>query len=90
MFKNGWYLNSKYIRSNNYNQRPKGCNIDLVVIHCISLPEGEYDNQNVEGFFQNKLNCSLDKSFESLEGVKVSAHFYIKKMWGDYSVCICR
>ena len=79
MFKDGWYLNSKHIRSDNYNQRPKGCDIDLVVIHCISLPEGEYDNQNVENLFQNKLDCSLDESFGSLEGIKVSAHFYIKR-----------
>ena len=79
MFKDGWYLNSKHICSDNYNQRPKDCDIDLVVIHCISLPEGKYDNQNVENFFQNKLDYSLDDSFESLEGVKVSAHFYVKR-----------
>lgn len=79
MFKDGWYLASQQIKSNNYNQRPSDCSVDLVVIHCISLPEGQYDNQNVENFFQNKLNCSLDKSFESLQDVKVSAHFYIKR-----------
>ena len=79
MFKDGWHLNLKHIRSDNYNQRPRGCGIDLVVIHCISLPEGEYDNQNVENLFQNKLDCRLDESFKSLDGVKVSAHFYIKR-----------
>ena len=50
-----------------------------MVIHCISLPEGKYDNQNVENLFQNNLNCNLHESFESLDGVKVSAHFYIKR-----------
>ncbi|MFT4694725.1 MAG: AmpD protein [Francisella sp.] len=81
MFKDGWYLGCKYIQSENYNQRSSNddCDIDLVVIHCISLPEGAYDNQNVENLFQNKLECGLDKSFESLEDVKVSAHFYIKR-----------
>ncbi len=81
MFKNGWYLSAKHVQSDNYNQRPNSnyCAIDLVVVHCISLPEGEYNNQNVESLFQNKLDCSLDKSFKSLEGVKVSAHFYIKR-----------
>jgi AmpD protein len=83
MFKDGWYLGCKHIQSDNYNERPKSdgvsCDISLVVIHCISLPEGEYNNQNVESLFQNKLDCSLDKGFKSLEGVKVSAHFYIKR-----------
>ena len=83
MFKDGWYLGCKHIQSDNYSERPKSdgasCDISLIVMHCISLPEGEYDNHNVESFFQNKLDCSLNKSFESLEGVKVSAHFYIKR-----------
>ncbi len=39
----------------------------------------KYDNQNVENLFQNNLNCNLHESFESLDGVKVSAHFYIKR-----------
>ena len=83
MFKDGWYLGCKHIQSDNYNERPKSdgvsYDISLVVIHCISLPEGKYANQNVENLFQNNLNCNLHESFESLNGVKVSAHFYIKR-----------
>ncbi|AEE87975.1 N-acetylmuramoyl-L-alanine amidase AmpD [Francisella cf. novicida Fx1] len=79
MFNQGWYKKAKCIKSPNFNQRADKNDISLVVIHCISLPEGEYANCNVEKFFTNQLDCSLHPSFASLEGVEVSAHFYIKR-----------
>lgn len=79
MFKHGWYKKAKYIVSENFNKRPDNIEISLVVIHCISLPEGKYLNTNVEDLFLNKLKCDSHKSFTDLEGVKVSAHFYIKR-----------
>ena len=78
MFENGWYADAKHLRSPNFNQRPNG-EVSLAVIHCISLPEGEYNNSNVEDFFQNKLEISAHESFESVMNVMVSAHFYIKR-----------
>ncbi|QIW10801.1 1,6-anhydro-N-acetylmuramyl-L-alanine amidase AmpD [Francisella sp. LA112445] len=79
MFNQGWYKKAKHIVSKNFNQRPSDLEINLVVIHCISLPEGEYLNDNVENLFRNKLDCESHKSFADLEGVEVSAHFYIKR-----------
>ncbi|KFJ42203.1 1,6-anhydro-N-acetylmuramyl-L-alanine amidase AmpD [Francisella philomiragia] len=79
MFDKGWYKKAKHIKSPNFNQRPNINDISLVVIHCISLPEGKYDNTNVEKFFTNNLDCQQHTSFESLNGVEVSAHFYIKR-----------
>jgi AmpD protein len=80
MFNQGWYKKAKHIVSENFNQRPNNIEISLVLIHCISLPEGEYLNNNVEDLFMNKLDCNLHKSFADLEEVKVSAHFYIKRI----------
>lgn len=79
MFKKGWYKKSQHIKSPNFNHRPDKNDISLVVIHCISLPEGEYQNTNVEKLFTNTLDCNQHESFSSLEGVEVSAHFYIKR-----------
>jgi AmpD protein len=79
MFINGWYSNATHIKSDNFSSRPIKSDISLVVMHCISLPEGLYDNDNVESLFTNSLDCNLDESFTSLVGVKVSAHFYIKR-----------
>jgi len=79
MFKQGWYKKSQHIKSSNFNQRPKENDISLVVIHCISLPEGDYNNDNVESLFTNTLDDNQHESFDSLKGVEVSAHFYIKR-----------
>lgn len=79
MFEKGWYKKAIHIASPNFNSRPNVCDISLVVIHCISLPEGKYANMNVEDLFTNQLDCSQDISLYDLEGVKVSAHFYIKR-----------
>ena len=54
-------------------------NIDLVVIHCISLPEGAFNNDNPTKLFLNELDFEKHDSFKSLEGLKVSAHILIER-----------
>ncbi len=77
----GWCSFAKKIESPNYNNRPSGerGEVSLLVIHCISLPEGSYDNDNVETFFLNQLDYTQDERFQSLRTLKVSSHFYIKR-----------
>ncbi|WP_016955494.1 1,6-anhydro-N-acetylmuramyl-L-alanine amidase AmpD [Catenovulum agarivorans] len=62
-----------------YNQRPQGCDIDLLVIHCISLPEGQYGLPYIEDLFLGCLDCTKHPSFIDLQGLEVSAHFLIKR-----------
>ena len=47
--------NSLYIESPNFDDRPKDIETDTIIIHSISLPEMEYDNDHVSLLFQNKL-----------------------------------
>ena len=61
------------------NQSDRSENIDLVVIHCISLPEGSFNNDNPTKLFLNELNFEKHDSFKSLEGLKVSAHILIER-----------
>ena len=77
--KNHKISNIQFLDSPNFNTRPKDAIIDLVVIHCISLPRGKYKNTNVEKFFLNELDPSHDKNFKETEGLKVSSHLYIKR-----------
>jgi len=63
--------------SPNFSERKNG--IDLVVIHCISLPEGIYGNSNIEDLFLNKIDCLKHDSFKSLENLKVSSHLLVKR-----------
>ena len=75
----GWYQKARILPSPNFNLRPTPDDISLLVIHCISLPEGEYDNDHVEAFFLNQLDVKQDASFLTLAGLHVSSHFYIKR-----------
>jgi len=79
MFDKGWYSAATHLQSPNFNKRPDVTDISLAVIHCISLPNGDYNNSNVEDFFQNKLDIPTHESFASISEVMVSAHFFIKR-----------
>lgn len=53
--------------------------LDMLVIHCISLPRGEYGTGYVNNLFLGCLDCSAHESFSSLAGLEVSAHFLIER-----------
>ncbi|TMP36668.1 1,6-anhydro-N-acetylmuramyl-L-alanine amidase AmpD [Pseudoalteromonas rubra] len=65
--------------SPHYNERPAECQPSLLVIHCISLPEGEYGGDYIDNLFMGTLDCQAHPSFESLRGVRVSAHCLIRR-----------
>ena len=62
-----------------FNARPLNTEINLLVIHCISLPEGEYGHPYIQQLFTGTLDVKAHPSFESLEGLKVSAHLVITR-----------
>ncbi len=41
-WQNGWLATARRVPSPNFGPRPAGIAIDLIVIHSISLPPGEY------------------------------------------------
>lgn len=53
--------------------------IELIVIHCISLPEGEYSNNYPKDLFLNRLDFNIDPSFHTLKDLKVSSHLLINR-----------
>ena len=67
------------ILSPNYNYRPNGTLIDLVVIHAISLPPGQFGSGRVVDFFTNRLDFSADPYFSRLRELKVSTHYFIER-----------
>lgn len=69
----------KFLESPNFNTRPKGTSINLLVIHSISLPPKVYGNNHIENFFLNKLDYSLDPFYEQIKELKVSTHLLIKR-----------
>jgi len=75
----GWWSAARACPSPNQGPRPTGLAVDLVVLHSISLPAGRYGGSAVEDLFLNRLDCSAHPSFESLRGVQVSAHFFLRR-----------
>ena len=71
--------NSTYIESENCNERLDNIIVDTIIVHCISLPEKEYDNDNVISFFTNKLNYAAHETFKDLKGLRVSSHLFIRR-----------
>lgn len=76
---NLWLPGIKRVPSPNHNLRPPNTVIDLIVIHNISLPAGEFGGDCVERLFTNCLDCSAHSSFESLRGLQVSSHLFINR-----------
>ncbi len=76
---NGWVSGVRRLASPNYDSRPPGTAIDLLVIHNISLPPGEFGSQAVAQLFTNTLDTAAHPFYAQLEGLKVSAHFLIQR-----------
>ena len=79
VWQSGWYRFAHAVVSPNAGPRPVDTEIDLVVIHSISLPPGVYGGNQVQAFFTNQLQISEHPYFETLRDVKVSSHFYIRR-----------
>ncbi len=75
----GWVDGARLIQSPNYDQRPERTDIEVLVIHAISLPPRCYGNQYVEDLFSNRLDATTHPYFIGIANRKVSAHFYIKR-----------
>jgi len=75
----GWYRFARRMPSPNFGQRPAKAQIDLVVLHSISLPPGQYGGDEVQRLFTNTLDWDAHPYFQSIRGMQVSAHFFIRR-----------
>ena len=75
----GCYLHAKQIPTPFCNERPANSPVSLLVIHCISLPEGHYGGEAIEKLFTGCLDCAADPRFADLKGLEVSAHCVIRR-----------
>ena len=73
----GQLIGARQIASPNYNARPAHSEIELLVVHNISLPPSQFGGGYIEQFFQNKLDWSLHPYFQTIQGMQVSAHLLI-------------
>lgn len=74
----GLLIGGEYIRSPNCDDRPPGA-IELLVIHNISLPPGEFGGDGVQRLFTNTLDVAAHPYYSTIAELKVSAHFFVRR-----------
>ncbi len=75
----GWLAGVNHIASPNWDERPDGTACSLLVIHNISLPPGEFGGPGVEALFTNQLDPGAHPYYAQIQGLRVSAHFFIRR-----------
>ena len=70
---------ARFVPSPNQDPRPPGATLDLIVVHGIGLPPGEFGGAWVERLFLNELPGDAHPFFATLEGLKVSAHVFLRR-----------
>lgn len=70
---------ARQVPSPNQDARPAGVEPELIVVHSISLPPGEYGGPWIERLFTNRLDPRAHPYFASIAGLRVSAHLLIRR-----------
>ncbi len=88
----GWFSGVRLVASPNFDSRPPGVPVRLLIIHNISLPPDEFGGDGVRQLFTNSLDPEAHPYYEQLRGVKVSSHFFIRRNGEivQFVSCLCR
>jgi AmpD protein len=70
---------ARQLPSPNVDTRPEGLLPDLIIVHGISLPPGEYGGSWIDQLFTNSLPPDAHPYFKQIEGLKVSTHILIRR-----------
>jgi AmpD protein len=75
----GWLIGARRLPSPNYDARPPGMQPELIIVHGISLPPGEFGGPWIDDLFLNRLDPAADPYFATLQGLRVSSHVLIRR-----------
>src|SRR5580698_1973596 len=75
----GLLTRTRQVLSNHFDARPAGCVPDLIVVHGISLPPGEYGGPWIEHLFTGTLPRHVHPYFASIPAGRVSAHVLVRR-----------
>lgn len=82
LIKNGWLAEAETVSrqpSPNFDARPMGEIINLLVIHHISLPPHQFGGNDIGDFFTNQLDTAKHPFYVGIKDLTVSAHALIKR-----------
>jgi len=80
---------ASYVASPNCDDRPQDARIELIVIHNISLPPGEFGGPGVVDLFLNRLEPEAHPYYSGIAHLRVSAHFLIRRGGGVLQFVPC-
>jgi len=69
----------RQVASPNHDLRPAGVEADLIVVHGISLPPGEFGGHWIDRLFTNSLPAEAHPYFAAVGGMRVSAHLVVSR-----------
>ncbi len=70
---------ARQLPSPNCDARPAGTQIDLLIVHNISLPPGCFGGDAIDCFFTNTLDVNADPFYEEICDMRVSAHLLVRR-----------
>lgn len=88
-WQDGWWSSAQRLDSPNFGERPSQSQIDLLVIHSISLPPGVYGGPEIEALFTNQLDWDAHPYFTQIRDMQVSSHFVIRRDGGLMQFVSC-
>ena len=74
-----WLAQARRCASPNCDARPPGTEIELLVVHGISLPPGEFGGPHIDALFCNRLDARAHEYFAAISALRVSAHLLVRR-----------
>ena len=69
----------RFIASPNADERPPAAAVELLVIHSISLPPGEFGGPGIIDLFTNRLDPGAHAYYREIATLRVSSHFLVRR-----------
>ena len=77
---------ARFVPSPNVDPRPTGSAVEVLVIHNISRPPGEFGGNAIEQLFCNTLDFQAHPFYRTIDGLKVSAHLLNPELLGGLGI----
>ncbi|MEP6883459.1 MAG: 1,6-anhydro-N-acetylmuramyl-L-alanine amidase AmpD [Gammaproteobacteria bacterium] len=77
--KSGVMRGARQVASPNHDARPPGVEADLIVVHGISLPPGEFGGPWIDRLFTNTLPADVHPYFTEVCSLRVSSHLVLDR-----------
>jgi AmpD protein len=75
----GLLQGARWVESPNHDERPDSARPEVLIIHSISLPPGQFGGPAIEQLFCNRLDPKAHECFAELSKVTVSSHLLIRR-----------